>query len=90
MTVLVRFWVLPSLYVPVAVNCWRLPSGIEGLAGVTAMETNTGDGFCVTDVVDPLMAPNSPVIVADPGPTPVALPEGLMVTTDELDDDHVT
>jgi hypothetical protein len=37
--VLVRFWVLPSLYVPVAVNCCVLPLVIDGFAGVTAMET---------------------------------------------------
>jgi len=28
--------------VPVAVNCWPVPNGIVGLAGVTAMETNCG------------------------------------------------
>jgi hypothetical protein len=32
--------VLPSLNVPVAVNCWVVPKGIAGLAGVTVIETN--------------------------------------------------
>lgn len=36
----VRFCVVPLLYVPVAVNCWFVPSGIEAEAGVTAMESN--------------------------------------------------
>lgn len=34
----VMFWVLPSEYVPVAVNCRVPPVWIVGLAGVTAME----------------------------------------------------
>src|SRR5215472_10967313 len=38
-TELVRFCVLLSLYVPVAVNCWATPLAIEGFAGVTASET---------------------------------------------------
>ena len=36
-TLPVRFAVLASLYVPVALNCWLRPAAIEGLAGVTAM-----------------------------------------------------
>src|SRR5208282_6571875 len=39
-TALVRFWVLLSLYVPVAVNCWLPPFGMDGFTGVTAMETS--------------------------------------------------
>src|SRR5271157_1702471 len=38
--VLVRFCVLPSLYVPVAVNCSVAPTAMEGLAGVTAIDTS--------------------------------------------------
>src|ERR1700719_1254331 len=37
-TELVRFWVLLSLYVPVAVNCCGTPLATEGFAGVTAIE----------------------------------------------------
>ena len=33
--VLVRFWVVPSLKVPLAVNCWVFPTAIEGFIGVT-------------------------------------------------------
>ena len=40
-TELVRFWVLPSLKVPVAANCCLVPNAIEGLAGVTAIEFRT-------------------------------------------------
>jgi hypothetical protein len=38
--VLVRFCVLASVYVPVAVNCCVLPLAIEGVAGVTAIDTS--------------------------------------------------
>jgi hypothetical protein len=37
----VRFCVELSLYVPVAANCWVVPSGIDGVEGETAIETNT-------------------------------------------------
>lgn len=32
--------VLPSVYVPVAMNCWEVPRAIEADAGETAIETN--------------------------------------------------
>src|SRR4051794_20418354 len=35
----VRSCVVPLEYVPVAVNCWVVPAAMDGLAGVTAMET---------------------------------------------------
>lgn len=38
----VRFCVVPLLYVPVAVNCWVYPAGMEDVAGVTAIETKDG------------------------------------------------
>ncbi len=36
------------------------------------MDTNTGGGLFITAVVDPLIAPSLPVIVAEPCPEPVA------------------
>jgi hypothetical protein len=41
-TELVRFCVLPSLKVPVAVNCCVVPAAIEEFAGVTASDANVG------------------------------------------------
>ena len=55
--VLVRFCVLPSLYVPMAVNCCIVPLGIEVLAGVTAIEERTG-GVTV-NVVEPVTEPEA-------------------------------
>ena len=37
-TLEVRFWVVPSLNVPVAVNCCVAPLEIDGFAGVTAID----------------------------------------------------
>src|SRR5439155_19350598 len=45
-TVLVKFCWLPSVYVPVALNCWVLPLGIDGFVGVTAIELSA---IAVTD-----------------------------------------
>src|SRR5271155_3304467 len=42
--------VLPSVYVPVAVNCWVVPSGIEAFVGEIAIETSAA-GFTTSDAV---------------------------------------
>jgi hypothetical protein len=56
-TVLVRFWVLLSLYVPVAVNCCVFPNGTEAFAGVTAIETNVAGA--TVRVVEPVTDPDA-------------------------------
>lgn len=48
-TVLVKSRVVPSLYVPVAVNCCVVPLTIEAFAGVTASDTNTPLLFCLNE-----------------------------------------
>jgi hypothetical protein len=62
--VLVRFWVLPSLYVPVAVKGSATPKTTAGLAGVTAMETSAGSP--TVTVVEPHTAPAQALTVAEP------------------------
>src|ERR1035437_1460019 len=47
-TVLVRFFVLPSLKVPVALNCCVCPTVTDGYAGVTWIETKLGPIVNVT------------------------------------------
>jgi hypothetical protein len=54
-TVFVRFWVLLSLYVPVAVYCCVFPIGTEAFAGVTAIETRFAT--VTVSAVDPLTDP---------------------------------
>lgn len=68
----VRFWVVLSEYVPVAVNCLFVPLAILGLVGVTATETRLA-GFTVSVVV-PEMLPDAAVIVDEPASTAVASP----------------
>ena len=56
--------VLLSVNVPVAVNCCVLPNAMEGVAGVTAMETNAA-GVTVSVAVA-LTVPETAVIVSTP------------------------
>ena len=53
--VLLRFCVVPSVYVPVAVNCCVPPLAIDGFAGVTAMDTSVA--AVTVSVVLPETAP---------------------------------
>lgn len=76
-TVLVRFSVLPSVYVPVAVMACVVPSANEALAGVTDNDTSTG---AVTfRVAVPSTAARLAVIVAVPTPAPMANPPDPIV-----------
>src|SRR5215467_1631028 len=62
----VRSRVLPSLYCPVAVNCWVSPANTMGLFGVTVIDTGVGGAF-TTCVNAPLLPPKfaSPPYCAD-------------------------
>jgi hypothetical protein len=75
--VLVTSWVVPSVNVPVAVNCWEVPKGILGIAGVTAIETRTA---AVTfSVVEPVTEPEVAVTLVLPTPALAATPWLLTV-----------
>jgi hypothetical protein len=65
----VKFCVLPSVNVPAAVNCWVVPSAIEGFAGVTTSETSAA-AVTVRDVL-PVM-PELEVAVMVVNPVPMA------------------
>jgi hypothetical protein len=56
LTEFVRFWVLPSLYLPVAVNCCVLPLAIDGFVGVTAIDDSTVAAVTF-NVVEPVTEP---------------------------------
>ena len=77
-TELVMFWVLPSEYVPVAVNCCTVPSGIAAFPKVTAMDVSAA-GETVNEL-PPAIAPDIALTVAVPILVPVASPEGLTDT----------
>jgi hypothetical protein len=83
-TLAVRSWILPSAKLPVAVNFCVSPSGTEGIAGVTAMETSA-DGVTVS-AVEPVMDPDVAVIVAEPVPPPAASPELSIVAIPVLEE----
>ena len=78
---------LPSVYVPIAINCCAMPIKIDGLAGNTAIDTNvTGvtDMFAMAD-----LPPNVAVMTDVPMAALLAIPVALlMVATATLPDDQ--
>jgi hypothetical protein len=68
----VRFCVVLSEYVPVAVNCRVVPLAMPGLVGVTARDTSVA-GVTVR-VVEAVMLPDAAVIVVEPAAVDVATP----------------
>jgi len=60
----VKFCVVPSLYVPVAVNCCVYPAATDAEPGVTANEANTG--AVTVNVAEPWIVPEVAAIVVVP------------------------
>jgi hypothetical protein len=87
-TLPVRFCVLLSLNVPVAVNCCVKPLAIEGFAGVTAIDCNVA--AVTVRVVDPVIDPDLALMEEVPVATAVARPAALIVATLVVADAHVT
>jgi hypothetical protein len=86
-TEMVTSWVVPSEKVPVAVNCWVVPPGTLGLAGVTAMEDKVAE--VTIRVVPPETSPEVAVMIVVPAVRPLAKPVRLTVATAVLDDPQV-
>ena len=86
--VLLRFCVDPSVYVPVAMNCSFKPFGIDGFAGVTAIDTSVAGPTVISVLAD--TAPEVALICELPCPAPVARPPEVMVPTLVFDDPQVT
>jgi hypothetical protein len=90
--VLVRSCVLPSVNVPVAVNCCVVPNAIDGVAGVTANDISVA--AVTVSVVDPLTPPTLAVMFALPTPAPLATPGAgppvLIVLTPGVSELHST
>jgi hypothetical protein len=70
---------VPKLYVAIAVNCWVVVTGIEGAAGVTAIDTNVS-GVTVRLTVA-LLPPIAAVMTDVPLATPAAIPVAETVAT---------
>jgi hypothetical protein len=84
----VKFCVVPSLNVPVAVNCCVAPLVIDGFAGVTAIDCNVA--AVTVSNVDPAIDDDVAVIVEVPTPAPVASPAALIVAVAVVPELHVT
>ena len=78
-TVLVKSCVLPSVKVPVALNCCVMPKATPGIAGVIAKETKAGG--VTFRVVEPLTFPVVAMTLALPTDTLVASPWLFTVNT---------
>ena len=82
LTSFVRSRALPSLQVPVALNCCVVFGVTDGAAGVTAIELRIG---VTVRPFDPLTPPMAAVIVVVPLARPVANPETTEAELPELD-----
>ena len=75
----VMFCVLPSLSVPVAVNCCDCPLAIDGLAGVTARESRAA--ALTVSVPEPVMLSDTALMLVVPGATALSKPAAEIVAT---------
>ena len=75
----VKSCALPSVKVPVAVNCWVCPLAINGLAGVTDRETRAA-APTVSDA-EPVMLSDTALMLAVPGATELSRPAAVIVAT---------
>ena len=87
-TELVRFCVLLSVSVPVAVNCCVSPLATDGFAGVTAIDTSVA-GVTVNKV-EPTTDPEVALMVLVPIPTDVARPPAMIVAVPVVPEVQVT
>jgi hypothetical protein len=85
----VRFCVLPSLNVPVAVNGWVVPSAIVEFAGATAIDCKAA-GSTVSDDVFEAIDPDDAVTFVVPVATVEASPVVLIVATEGFDKVQIT
>ena len=88
-TEFVRFCVLPSLNVPVAVNCSVVPLEIDVLGALIAIDCRTA-AVTVRVIELDVTPPCAALIFVEPVAFPVARPETLIVATVEFEEDHVT
>lgn len=80
--------VLPSLKMPVAVNCCCVPGAKEGLAGVTVIESRLAGTTVIVE--ESVNAPTVAVMVVVPPPNVVAKPLLSTLATLGSEEFHVT
>jgi hypothetical protein len=64
-TCVVISWCVPSAYMLVAVNCWVVPRGTLGLAGVIAMEDGSAADNGTGGISFPPLPPPPPVAIIE-------------------------
>ena len=84
----VRSWMLPSVKIPIALNCWVVPRGISALAGLTKIETRAG--ATTLQLVEPVTLPEVASMVALPWLFELANPAPLIVATAGAEELQVT
>lgn len=89
MAAFVRSWLLPSLKVPVALNCALVPLAIEEFVALIAIDCNVAAVTVSVTVLD-VIPPCEAVMVVDPAPTPLAKPLALTITTDAFEELQLT
>src|SRR5258708_27443810 len=87
-TLAVRFCVVPSLNVPVAVNCTGVPAATLGFAGVTAIDCKVA-AVAIGNVCPPVTPP-VPLPSFVPFFSVVASPPALIVAVATVPDAHTT
>ena len=85
---LVRFWVVPSLNVPVAVNCSVVPLAIEAFGPLIVIEVSVAAVTAKANMfeVTPFCVA---VMLLEPTAAPASRPPGVIVAAAD-EDDHVT
>ena len=79
----VRLSVDPSLYVPVAVNCWLRPAATEADGGDTLTEISTAG---VTEIeAEPLTVPEAAVMLVVPTAAALTSPADTVATVGDED-----
>jgi hypothetical protein len=86
LTPFVTSCLLPSLYVPVATNCWLVPFAIEALPGLT--ESDRSIGGVTASVAEPLIVPEVAAIAVVPTATPRDRPAAVTVATEATEEFH--
>lgn len=81
----VKSWVAPFDKVPLALNCWVVPTAMVWLTGVTTINATVS----TVSVATPEIPPNVAVMVVEPVATAVARPEPLMIATPGSNELHV-
>jgi hypothetical protein len=88
LTVPVRSRLLPSLYRPVAVNCWFWPTASNGFAGAMEIDCRTGAETATVRTVEPVAACRAALIFVVPAFKPEASPVEFREATAADEDDQ--